>query len=236
MSLRPSFHQLLRSERCCFSSALDAFTDVSQQEQIPEIWRASVLGQVSGPIAPHPSYDSIPSDPESTPLGGALGSNTAEQCIFERNDYDSDRDYCIPEDESSSSGGVYVSLVNNPERFTGYAGDHAHAIWREIYRENCFEMQGGTGYASKSQSEWARSDLEAVMLGKGKVRGGGITGITGELDREEYELQLENTCLEKRVFWRLISGMHTSISTHLCWEYLNQTSGEWVPSPFICGD
>jgi ERO1-like protein beta len=170
----------------------------------------------------------------TAPLGGALGQDAAEMCIFERNGYDSERDYCIPEDESGNPEGVYVSLVNNPERFTGYAGEHAHAVWREIYRENCFEMQvdedtevdilekGHSGPMSP-----AMSDLEAVMSGRTQRQ-----RVSGATVQQEYnQLQLENTCLEKRVFWRLISGMHTSISTHLCWDYLNQSTGEWVYSP-----
>lgn len=152
-------------------------------------------------------------------------------CVFEKNGYDADRDYCIPDDETGISDGVYVSLVNNPERFTGYAGDHAKSVWREIYRENCFEIQpqGGkeTDMVSKAQGgqgKSAKTDLEAVLSGRKGQRTSGAT-----LELEYNQLQLENTCLEKRVFWRLISGMHTSISTHLCWDYLNQTTGEWVP-------
>jgi ERO1-like protein beta len=34
--------------------------------------------------------------------------------------------------------------------------------------------------------------------------------------------------MEKRVFYRVISGLHTSISTHICMEYLNQTTGTWA--------
>jgi ERO1-like protein beta len=40
----------------------------------------------------------------------------------------------------------------------------------------------------------------------------------------------EDDCLEKRVFYRVISGMHASISTHLCHDYLNQTTGIWSPN------
>jgi ERO1-like protein beta len=192
------------------------------KEEIPEIWRASVLGQVTGPIATHPPYDPSTVPPATkTPLGGALGQGTAEMCIFETNEYDSERDYCIPEDETLASGWVYVSLVNNPERFTGYIGDHANAIWKEIYRENCFSVQPHHPQEDKykMQSEWAKSDLEAVILGRNKAR--------GNLDEDFNQLALE-TCLEKRVFWRIMSGMHTSISTHLCWDYLNQTTGQWV--------
>jgi hypothetical protein len=46
----------------------------------------------------------------------------------------------------------------------------------------------------------------------------------------ESGLEHEDECLEKRVFYRVVSGMHTSISTHLCWDYLNQTTGEWGPN------
>ena len=40
--------------------------------------------------------------------------------------------------------------------------------------------------------------------------------------------QEEEMCLEKRVFYRMISGLHASISIHICDEYFNQTSGAWV--------
>jgi hypothetical protein len=43
-------------------------------------------------------------------------------------------------------------------------------------------------------------------------------------------LEHEDECLEKRVFYRVISGMHASISTHLCWDFLNQTTGQWQPN------
>jgi len=43
-------------------------------------------------------------------------------------------------------------------------------------------------------------------------------------------LEAEDECLEKRVFYRVMSGMHASISTHLCWDFLNQTTGKWQPN------
>lgn len=188
-----------------------------------------MLGQVEGPIATHPISRQKAKPATTAPLGGALGHDAAEMCIFDSSGYDSERDYCIPEDESNKAGGVYVSLANNPERFTGYAGDHAQAVWREIYRENCFELQpqdeaekAMVNRIHESQSS-AKNDLEAVMLGRFDGRKSGAT-----LEAEYDQMRLENTCLEKRVFWRIISGMHASISTHLCWDYLNQTTGQWV--------
>jgi hypothetical protein len=206
----------------------------NKKEEIPEIWRASNLGKVTGPIATHPVSSAL-SEPAAptAPLGGALGEDTAEMCVFEQNGYDKERDYCIPEDETGTPQGVYVSLVKNPERFTGYSGEHAHAVWREIYRENCFEMQSQDAheenFEEKGQSGSAMVDLEAVM--SGRTKGLRLSGAT--LDQEYNQLRLDNTCLEKRVFWRLISGMHTSISTHLCWDYLNQTTGQWVYQVYL---
>jgi hypothetical protein len=88
------------------------------------------------------------------------------------------------------------------------------------------EEDGGEDTFEKTPGQMgpAMIDLEAVMLGRTQRQR--VSGAT--LAQEYNQLQLENTCLEKRVFWRLISGMHTSISTHLCWDYLNQTTGKWV--------
>src|SRR5579859_7296908 len=128
---------------------------------------------ITGPIATHPIVHTNSEPAAATaPLGGALGEDTAEMCVFETNGYDKERDYCIPEDETGAAAqGVYVSLVKNPERFTGYSGEHAHAVWREIYRENCFEMQTQDTQEEEkeevqdkeSSGGSAMSDLEAVM-------------------------------------------------------------------------
>ena len=41
------------------------------------------------------------------------------------------------------------------------------------------------------------------------------------------ELDFDDECIEKRVFYRVISGMHASVSTHICSNYFNQSTGEW---------
>ncbi|KAJ0406157.1 hypothetical protein ATCC90586_001203 [Pythium insidiosum] len=38
---------------------------------------------------------------------------------------------------------VYINLLENPERFTGYSGYQAERIWRAIYDENCFLPPSG---------------------------------------------------------------------------------------------
>lgn len=106
-------------------------------------------------------------------------------------------DFCILDDENAA-GGTFVNLLSNPERFTGYAGESSRRIWKSIYEENCFQMAGGSG-GSSSTSGNTESSLEPAM----------------------------DTCLEKRVFYRVLSGLHTSISVHICDEYLDRKTGEW---------
>ncbi|KAJ4480148.1 endoplasmic oxidoreductin-1 [Lentinula aciculospora] len=49
--------------------------------------------------------------------------------------------------------------------------------------------------------------------------------------RSESTLQEEEEkCLEEKVYNKVISGLHASISTHICLDYLNQTTGEWGPN------
>ena len=37
-------------------------------------------------------------------------------------------------------------------------------------------------------------------------------------------------CLEKRTFYRVISGLHSSISAHVCWDHLDKETGAWAPN------
>ena len=202
--------------------------DHLDESEVPEIWRASSLGRLSGPTVPHPSGLSKQQLADkkkapATPLGGAFGSNTAEMCVFVPDDIDLDRDYCIPEDFARDEGCVYVSLTANPERFTGYAGPHAHRVWQEIYRKNCFSMYdpNATFHDDLAMVGHAANDLGAIVVSHPRF----------DRPEEDSELELlEDICLEKRIFWRVISGMHASISSHLCWDYLNQTTGQWAPN------
>ena len=46
--------------------------------------------------------------------------------------------FCDLDDEEDAES-VYVDLLLNPERFTGYKGHSAQRIWKTIYEENCFK-------------------------------------------------------------------------------------------------
>ncbi|SLM39150.1 Endoplasmic reticulum oxidoreductin 1 [Lasallia pustulata] len=185
---------------------------LDNEEDIPPIWRAHELSKLEGPKAAHPGRQLQQERGKERPLQGTLGESVGESCVVEYDDECDERDYCVPEDESASAKGDYVSLMDNPERFTGYAGEGAHMVWDAIYRENCFPRAASpSSGASKLQ---AANDLRSVML----------SGAS------ESEIALDDECLEKRVFHRIISGMHASISTHICHDYLNQTTGTWGPN------
>jgi len=171
---------------------------------------------------------------EAKPLLGELGQDVGESCVVEYDDECDERDYCIPEDESAAAKGDYVSLVDNPERFTGYSGPGAHQVWEAIYRENCFSKAASPKPVESGQPKsgfsglqaQAVQDLKSVISEHGRQQ----HMASGEEGTLEDGLELQDECLEKRVFYRIISGMHASISTHLCWDYLNQTTGEWGPN------
>ncbi|KAH9935323.1 endoplasmic oxidoreductin [Fomitopsis serialis] len=42
-------------------------------------------------------------------------------------------------------------------------------------------------------------------------------------------VRADGECLEQRVYYKIISGLHTSISTHICHDMMDQTTGQWGP-------
>ncbi|KAJ9263702.1 oxidoreductin [Paecilomyces variotii] len=196
---------------------------IESEEDIPPIWRAEELSKLEGPKVGHPGRKQQEERPKDRPLQGELGEDVGESCVVEYDDECDERDYCIPEDEGAAGKGDYVSLVDNPERFTGYAGPGAHQVWDAIYRENCFVKP--TPEAQTPFNQPFRGLPEGGLQAANDFR----NVLQQEMKRSD-SLPLDNECLEKRVFHRVISGMHASISTHLCWDYLNQTTGQWAPN------
>jgi ERO1-like protein beta len=199
--------------RACAVDTLD------NEEDIPPVWRAEELSKLEGLHANHPGRQQQKDRPKARPLGGTLGEDVDESCVVEYDDECDERDYCVPEDEGAAAKGDYVSLVNNTERFTGYAGPGARQVWDAIYKENCFSqpprrfVRGG-----KPSALEAAKDIRSIMQGH----------KSGSVSHEDDLYPLDDECLEQRAFYRIISGMHASISTHICWDYFNQTTGQWV--------
>lgn len=97
--------------------------------------------------------------------------------------------------------GNYYDLLKNPERYTGYAGEASHRVWRKIYEENCY------------------AETESKTLGSQILNDFNKNLIEEEKDqnwwRKPNEVISELDCVEKRVFFRAVSGLHSSISLHL---------------------
>jgi len=196
-----------------------AVDTIENEDDIPPIWRAEELSKLEGARAQHPGPKLQKERPKKRPLQYQLGENVDESCVLEDDDECDERDYCLPEDEGAASKGDYVSLLENTERFTGYSGPGAKQVWDAIYKENCFSKP-----SSASTPDSVPSGLHASME---------LRNVFQEYGRQHTEINedsyaLDDQCIEQRAFYRIISGMHASISSHLCWDYFNQTSGEWV--------
>ncbi|KAF7315463.1 Endoplasmic oxidoreductin-1 [Mycena indigotica] len=121
--------------------------------------------------------------------------------------YYRDSDFCFLDD---NTGGDYYDLTLIPERYTGYAGPDTRRIWRSIYEENCFGLSEVSLHSGPNPALVSLPDR-----------------MTDAFRNEDGD---GGQCLEKRVYYKVISGLHASISTHICQEYLNQTTGEWYPN------
>jgi ERO1-like protein beta len=111
--------------------------------------------------------------------------------------YYRDSDFCFIDDNTGALNvpclcrclllirleGDYFDLSLVPERFTGYAGPDAHRIWRSIYEENCFGLSELTLLTGKSPAPDSMSEVFR----------------DNENGHEEH-------CLEKRVYYKIISG------------------------------
>ncbi|CAG8584529.1 937_t:CDS:2, partial [Funneliformis mosseae] len=162
--------------------------ETTDETDVPEMWRSNVLGALQ------------------TSQAGTLFQP------FIKCEY-TDQDFCVVEDETDSEG-VFVNLLDNPERFTGYAGTSAGRVWKSIYEENCFNVV--------SSMDPANNNLASVPTSKNH--------LPEDMAQKIDTTDIEEVCFEKRVYYRLISGLHSSISIHICDEYLNQTTGQWGPN------
>lgn len=95
--------------------------------------------------------------------------------------------------EGNENAAVVVDLRLNPERYTGYSGQSAEKVWHAIHMDNCFQTSPSL---SKDHS---KSD-----------------------DDTDGDNGAEEACTltpEQRVYNRIISGLHSSISLHIAHSY-----------------
>ncbi|UZJ54211.1 hypothetical protein CBS101457_003531 [Exobasidium rhododendri] len=142
-------------------------------------------------------------------------------------------DFCHWEDEDWSPESLWVDLIDNPERYTGYSGPSAHKVWRSIYEENCF----GTARSNPQRDQtlgnlrMPSNALEANSLEKPRLAAGAFASLLNKQSTPIDSIDSSSEqCLEKRVFYKIISGLHASISIHICHDYLDIKTGEWKPN------
>ncbi|ORZ00763.1 endoplasmic reticulum Oxidoreductin 1-domain-containing protein [Syncephalastrum racemosum] len=185
----------------------DCAVETVEESILPEEWRVQSLSAV-----------------KISPEGQSF--KPFEKCPLD------EKDFCIIDDESDTEG-VYVDLLENPERFTGYAGESSARVWNAIYDENCFNigryMTEGCETCEKhgeplveKKEEFSRVPQKENMLAHY------LNDLQEIPDESEYDGS--EMCLEKRVYYRLISGLHTSITLHICDEYFDQKTGKWGPN------
>ncbi|EGD80870.1 oxidoreductase ERO1 [Salpingoeca rosetta] len=133
----------------------------------------------------------------------------------------------------------WVNLLDNPERFTGYSGPAARRIWDTVYSSNCFQAQsnhdnffhdlvGGPGMNVDMDMDM-NVDMDMDMdieAGAGVDTSAGASGS----GNSRYDVDMDSLCLEERFFYRLLSGVHASISVHLSYKWLDQQTGEFRPN------
>ncbi|XP_056672074.1 ERO1-like protein beta isoform X4 [Monodelphis domestica] len=132
-------------------------------------------------------------------------SNQSKEAFIDWARYDDSQDHFCELDDERSPAVQYVDLLLNPERYTGYKGPSAWRVWNSIYEENCFKPRSVYRPLNPLAPSWG----------------------------ESFYKWLEGLCLEKRVFYKLISGLHASINLHLCAKYLlEETWGKpsWGPN------
>ncbi|XP_077180175.1 ERO1-like protein alpha [Paroedura picta] len=132
---------------------------------------------------------------------GAVDESLSEktvEAVRKWTQHDDSADSFCEVDDIQSPEAEYVDLLLNPERYTGYKGSDAWKIWNSIYEENCFKPQS------------VKRPLNPLASGRGENEG------------NMFYNWLEGLCVEKRAFYKLISGLHASINIHLSARYLLQ--------------
>ncbi|CAO3692706.1 unnamed protein product [Rhizopus microsporus] len=183
------------------------------EEVLPVEWRKAALSAIQLPAA------------------GSL--SPFQKCTYK------DQDFCLVDDNLDSDSVVYIDLTENPERFTGYAGASAARVWKAIYEENCFNIV-------HRMTEGCETCNNIMNLGQPKLKTAKPVNPFAQVPKNKAQLNQflndlaeesdggedsdDEVCLEKRVYYRLISGLHSSISIHICDEWFNRETGVWEPN------
>lgn len=123
----------------------------------------------------------------------------------------------------------YVNLLNNPEGYTAWAGPSAMRVWRAIYEENCFSRSTATTTTGKGMGKGGKAHGRDYGDGKHTPAAATATAATGGAAMaaptaaggaaHATDDDDDGVCGEERVFYRILSGLQTSINTHIAMTY-----------------
>merc|ERR1712232_736799 len=125
------------------------------------------------------------------------------------NDNEDRNDNDVENENENDDNVVVVDLRLNPERYTGYTGPSAEKVWSAIHSTNCFQPEGRSTEHKDDNKNYDGDDMYCSDL----------------------------LPAEHRLYNRLLSGLHSSISLHIahsyCLEVDKDRVGEcktWGPS------
>lgn len=185
-----------------------------------------------GALESDPSLE-IAAEVRTRALSESLFAPAKTKSIQDPETCSDDPNFCNLDDDTDASA-QYVDLLANPERFTGYAGASSSRVWKSIYEENCFTpvkfidpsrsaAEGGSGFAPLGlMSSSNNEQVKGLMMRRKEEEKRVLESLVAPRDGGD------DVCLEKRVFYKLISGLHASISIHICEDYLDRETGLWV--------
>lgn len=145
--------------------------------------------------------------------------------------YHTPEEHCEPKWKRTPIG-VYINLLQNPESYTGYTGRDANRVWAAIADENTFRgtklPSHSNKKAKKKSGSGTNKDSSANANGNGNGGRGG-NGVNTSVSTSDQE-----DSIESQQFQRLLSGLHSSISTHIAMRYFFEDKQEWgINIPFF---
>ncbi|KAF9286019.1 hypothetical protein BGZ88_009288 [Linnemannia elongata] len=213
----------------------DCSVETMDKQKIPEQWRSEALGKVSMPttnqlfgampnrpvkikdqefcapdIATDEVYVDLKDNPERFTGYSGPSADMVWKAIYEEN--------CFDVSEEMTAGCQYCESERSK-----WKEQQAHPEAHDLFKENILVPPEPAPIDAKKPSKAQMEEIfSRVPKGKGQLQQL-MEGIAKNDGPEE-------SCLEKRVYYRLISGLHASISIHICDEWFNQTTGEWGPN------
>ncbi|KDD75221.1 endoplasmic reticulum oxidoreductin 1 [Helicosporidium sp. ATCC 50920] len=162
--------------------------------EVPALWlRSEQHSSVKDPVPGAEDKEPCEAVEQASELDRSIPSRVRAKLLAVP-DWRGWRNPWMPETDEGGEAAVeyaYINLGANPERYTGYKGEHAHRVWNAIYSQPCFF----------------------------------------NLTLEEPAGDLADSRHEHRVFYKLVSGVHASISAHLSADYLLDAEADaWGPS------